>query len=233
VLLGNLVLKRAPSLSPVARKRAARVWAIRERTEHEVSRLFLRLADDLSASGAPQALVARAQRCAEDELVHAVHCREIVRALDPAVTPLPPNLQFRLGGASLSVAQRALYASVALGCVTESLSTALLLEMRRHAEEDVVKSGLDRILTDEVQHSRLGWAHLAYVAKTSDVSWLAEHTHAMFDAALSSETVAPTDGDTEALRAWGILSPDEVARIAEATRSSVIQPGLRAHGIGS
>ena len=108
-----------------ARGRAAEVWLIRERTEHEVAAIFARLARDLSATGAPSELVRRADVCSEDEKVHAVHCRNIVEALEPGRAPLVPNLHIVLGTPHLTVAQRALYTSVALGCITESLSAAL------------------------------------------------------------------------------------------------------------
>lgn len=227
MLLGHFLLK------PSGRRRAAQVWAVRERTEHEVSRLFERLAEDLSASSAPPELVRRAKVCAADELVHAVHCRRIVDALDPSVQPLIADLTIRLGPAQLSVRDRALYASVALGCITESLSTALLIEMRRHAAADVLREGLDRILQDEVQHSRLGWAHLALMSQTHDVSWLSPHVGPMWQAAIASEHSGDEAGEQDALRVWGILPPAQIAQIAQSSWTDVIAPGLRTYAIAS
>ena len=63
MLLGHFLL--SPPLA------AARVWLVRERTEHEASALFRRLARDLAEARAPAELRALAERCADDETVHA------------------------------------------------------------------------------------------------------------------------------------------------------------------
>ena len=217
MLLGHVLL------SP----RAAEVWRVRERTEHEAAAIFARLAKDLRAAGAPPQLVELAGRCAEDETVHAAHCRRIVEELSPGLPPLAPDLDVVLGEGT-DPARRALYTSVALGCITESLSTALLLEMRPHAKPGAVREGLDRIVSDEVRHSRLGWAYLAYEAERGAVDWLAPSIPAMLEAALDTE-LGPTSG--EDLRAYGILPPDDVRRICEATIETTIVPGLARFGI--
>ena len=119
MLLGHSVLNDgAPASSTRARQRAAYVWRFRERTEHEVSAVFARLGGDLQSSGAPSELVRRARQCAVDELVHAAHCRKIVDSLDGESSALAPDLEIALGPPDVSPAKRALYASVALGCVT-------------------------------------------------------------------------------------------------------------------
>ncbi len=209
---------------------AAEVWRIRERTEHEVSAIFARLAADLDASRAPPELAALARRCAGDERVHAAHCRRIVDALAPGRAPLPPELGIALGPRDAPPDRRALYASVALGCVTESLSTALLLEMRPHATRPEVREGLDAILRDEVRHSRLGWAHLAVAAERGDVSWLAPSIPEMIEAARAAETV-PGDGAQRDLRCYGILGREEASRVADAVIETTILPGLARYGI--
>lgn len=218
-----------------AREAAARVWAIRERTEHEAVTLFSRLAADLEECRAPRRLVELARAAAADERVHATHCRAVIDSLAPGMPPLPPDASVRLGPSGAPAARRALYASVALGCVTESLSTALLLEMRAGATAPRVKEALDTILEDEVRHSRLGWAHLALAAADGDVGWLAPSVPAMLEAALASES--SPEGALEGaearafLRAHGILAPGDVARITAGVVADVIAPGLRAHGL--
>ncbi len=207
---------------------AAGVWLIRERTEHEAAALFDGLARDLDASGAPEELSALARRCADDEREHAVHCRRIVDALAPHRAALPPRDDVALGPADADPASRALYASVAMGCVTESLSTALLIEMRPHVSHAVVRAGLDVIVRDEVRHSRLGWAHLAHAAANGDVAWLGSHVRGMLRAALPMDETSEGELD---LRAYGVLSRHEVRRICDATVRTTIVPGLALHGI--
>ncbi|MBX3273449.1 MAG: hypothetical protein KF729_24510 [Sandaracinaceae bacterium] len=209
---------------------AAAIWRIRERTEHEVSAVFARLAADLEAAEASPELAALARRCADDEVRHAAHCRRIVDALAPGLPPLSPDRGVVLGPRDASAARRALYASVALGCVTESLSTALLIEMRPHATTPEVSEGLDAILRDEVRHSRLGWAHLAIEAARGDVSWLAPSIPAMIEAARAAEPT-PGGGEPRDLRCYGILGAGDVARVADAVVETTILPGLARYGI--
>lgn len=221
-----------------AEHRAAGIWRFRERTEHEAAALFTRLAADLAASGAPTTLVAHASRAADDERRHAQLCRAIIDDLQPGLSPLAPDESLRLGppastDANTSHAARALYASVALGCVTESLSTALLLELRVGAERPVVRHAIDVILEDEVRHARLGWAHLEYAAMRSDTTWLAPSIDEMLRAALDTERLsdpgAPA-GDLDLTR-YGILERDTVERVCRATIEQVIVPGLARHGL--
>jgi len=221
VLLGHVLLNE--------RRRAAEIWRIRERTEHEAATLFQRLASDLEAAGAHPDLVTLARRCADDERVHAEHCRAIVDALADGLEPLAP-MDARLGPADASAARRALYTSVALGCITESLSTALLIELRPHATHDVVRRGLDRILTDEVRHARLGWAHLAYEAERGDVSWLSAVVPAMLEAALDTDVLPQADASHD-LRAYGVLRRADVDAICAGTVADTIAPGLARFGV--
>jgi len=206
---------------------AAQAWRVRERTEHEASALFRRLAADLQAAAAPVELSALATRAAEDERRHAVHCRRIIDALVPGLAPLPPDLTMHLGPTSSAAADRALYASVALGCVTESLSTALLIELRPRAEAGVVREALDVILEDEVRHSRLGWAYLAHEASRRDVAFLAPAVPAMLHAALEAESASmgPALGDDEkdGRRGWGILPTSEGGHHPQPTLAHGIQ----------
>ena len=212
--------------------RAAQVWLVRERTEHEAAALFARLARDLAACAAPGALVDLAARCGRDETVHAGHCRAIVEDLEPGLAPLPPDASLSLGPRLASAGERALYASVALGCVTESLSTALLIELRPLATRPVVRRALDVILEDEVRHSRLGWAYLAHAAAREDVRWVQPHVPAMLAAALDGELPSATPIEAgESLAGLGILDRDVVRRICAETIESTIVPGLARYGI--
>lgn len=229
MLLGDLVLNDVR-----ARTAATRVWAIRERTEHEAATLFTRLGADLRESGAPRRLADLALGAAADERVHATRCRALIDALVPGVAPLAPDADVHLGPRHAPAARRALHASVALGCVTESLSTALLIQMRSGAIDPLVKETLDAILEDEVRHARLGWAHLSLAAESGDVSWLAASVPAMIEGAVATEPAAEVLGDPDErrfLREHGILAPEEVTRIVTVTVQDTIAPGLRAHGL--
>lgn len=205
-----------------------RVWQHRERVEREAAALFEHHAGELAAVGAPAAVVELARRAADDERDHAARCRALVDRFSPGLASLPPAPAEPLGPRELSRRQRALYASVALSCVTETLSAALLLAMRARARDELVADTVHRIARDEIDHSRLGWAHLAAAARAGYVAWLAPHVPAMLRAAVAAE-VAPATAD---LSGYGILSRAEVDHIVHRTITTVIAPGLARFGAG-
>ncbi len=221
MLLGHFLLSGAE------RAAAAKVWLVRERTEHEAAALFDGLAADLDATGAPSELVELARRCADDERDHAERCWSVVRSLDPSAERLSPTLRSTLGPPGLSRQDRALYTSVAVGCVTESLSTALLIELQQVTTHPEARETLRAIVKDEVRHSRLGWAHLAHEAGRRSVAWLTPHVDAMIRSARAAETPEPGPD----LRAYGILDGPTVAQICDATVDETIRAGFTLHGI--
>jgi hypothetical protein len=206
---------------------AARVWRHRERIEREAAVLFDELASELAATGAPAALAGLARRAADDERDHAVRCRALVDAFDASLAPLEPRPP-RLGPPELSRADRALYTSVAMGCVTETLSTAILIVMRDSVTDERVRETVHSIARDEVAHARLGWAHLAFAAERSPVAWLSEHVGGMLAAALATEL--PEQG-VPRLDGLGVLSRDRVERAVRETTERVIVPGFARYAI--
>lgn len=215
----------------------ARVWLHREKVEHEAAGQFERLAVDLAAAGAPGQLVDLAGRAAADEVEHVVLCRRVVDHLAPGLAPLMPAASSAALGPSLPVERRALYGSVALSCVTETFSTALLLEMRRLAADELVGATIQRILRDEIAHSRLGWAHLAWAARRGEVGWLAAHLPGMVRESLGGE-LPPVAADAAVDGAashpgdrFGVLSAARIRGVAALALEQVIVPGLARYGI--
>ncbi len=223
------------SVPAPVRDTVAAMWRYRERVEHEAAALFSALAVDLDTAGHP-ALAHRARVAAEDERRHADRCRAIVDACGVDLPPLTPRV-FDLGPVADAAGRagapdpgrRALYASVAIACITETLSCALLIAMRDAATFGPTRAAVDEIIKDEIEHSRIGWAHLATCAARADVSWLAAHVAAMRAAALTHDVgELPTADD---LAGYGILPRSRVTTIVDATWRDVIVPGLARNGI--
>jgi hypothetical protein len=206
---------------------ACGAWRHRQHVELQAAWLFGDLAARLEALAVGPALTAMALRAASDERRHAVRCVEIVSHLggDSAGAAVPAPM--RLGPANLDQRQRALFTSVALCCVTETLSTALLMEMRTRVTNPMVRRTVHDILRDEVRHARLGWAHLAIESRQTDVTWLAAHLPGMLRAALRDDVAPSTmDDPPEDLAALGILPRREVLRVVRAAADEVLVPGL-------
>jgi hypothetical protein len=205
------------------------VWRYRERVEHEAADQVARLAIELEAVGAHASVVELARAAADDETTHAALCRSIVDHFEPGLAADKPQLGGQLGVPHTSRRQRALYACVAISCITETLSAALLLQMRERAQTEIVRDTVHHILKDEIDHSRIGWAHLADEARRSDVAWLAPHIDAMLRAAMTAD-LAPMSAPGD-LSAHGILPATDVACVFAQTVDEVIRPGLERFGI--
>lgn len=208
--------------------RAARVWLHRERIEREAAMLFTQLAEELDIVGYV-ALARRASQAADDERRHAGRCRALVLALGGTPANDEPSRRIELGPRELSRRDRMLYAAVAVGCVTESLSCSLLLALREAAQHAQVRATVDEVLADEIEHSRIGWSVLAAEAARRDVRWLRDYLPAMAAAAFD-EDVRPMIGDDE-LAGLGVLPRGQVSTIVSETWTTVIGRGLERHGI--
>lgn len=209
----------------------ARAWLVRERVEREAAALFARLAERLRGAGAAAAIVALAEQATADELDHAGRCRRIVEARDAGLAPLPPGPPLRLGPAELGARERMIYEAVAVSCVTETLSVALLGGMREGVTDPLVAETVSAILQDEIAHARIGWAVLAAEARRGSLVWLAPHVPGMIRAALEHDEPAARAPANADLSAWGVLTRPRVDAIVRETVDQVILPGLRSFGI--
>lgn len=213
-----------------AYERAAGVWLHRQRIELEAADLFATLGRDLAALGHAD-LAERATSAADDEQRHAVRCAELVAALGDCRVASEQPRSIAIGPQDLSARDRVLYVAVAVGCITESLSCALLLALREAATHPRVRATIDEVLRDEIEHARIGWALLDAEAARRDVGWIARYLPAMARAAVDDE-VKPMSGDDE-LAGLGVLPRKQVERLVSETWTSVIGPGLRRYGVAS
>jgi hypothetical protein len=231
-----LVTKFSDSLSD-APDAVFRVWRYRLRIEFEASALFDFLSEDLKRLYGPVDLGASfAKTAADDELRHAERCRQILAHAQAPLPELTPSAVDYLGPRAASLQDRVLYTSVAIGCVTETLSTALLVEMHKRADPGLIKNTIHEILTDEVNHGRVGWAELSRQSLQRDVSWLHSFISPMIQEALTSDVkpmLTPATTTFQDLSRWGILPRSEALAIMEDTIEQVILPGLQHYGISA
>jgi hypothetical protein len=211
---------------------AGRVWAYRARSEREASSRFDRLAVALEEGSAGAGLAALARQPARDEHRHARLCSELASrfrcasAGDQAVV-CPP-----LASPGLGQRELLLYEVVAMCCVTETLSAALLVEMMRRADDREVKRVVHEILRDEIDHSRLGWAHLAVEHERGITGFLAERMPALLAATVTEELFWPGEGsEGSTLDGYGALGRRARLEIFLATMCDVVFPGLERFAI--
>ena len=203
---------------------AARVWMNRARMEHEAAWRFHALAEDLAAAGALTRIVQMARDAAEDERRHVVLCERLAVHFGGIPAPAPDPARPK----SEAMRQRVLLEAIAVSCVTETRSAAVLGELAERATDDRVRQTVHEILKDEVQHARIGWAHLAAESAKHPAAFVSEHLPAILAGTVEEELFEPA----EAQGLDGLGSLDRAVRLDlfRRTLDAVIFPGLERYG---
>ncbi|MEZ4452218.1 MAG: hypothetical protein R3B09_22320 [Nannocystaceae bacterium] len=150
------------ALDAEARAVVAGLWTDRTRSERRASAIFAVIAGDLLAQGAIPEVLDRATRAVHDEARHVEICRQVASRYAGEAVPWPPAEPSPIPmftDASPELA-RELYV-VANTCVAESVGVAYLSACRSDAEGPLVRAAIQLLLRDDVDHARIGWAHLA------------------------------------------------------------------------
>lgn len=218
-----------------ARSVVAGVWAFRARSEREAATRFERLAAQLEAAHAAPVVVAMARRAAGDEVRHVEICAELAARYGHPGGPADPLPAHEIGPRSLAARERLLYEVVAFCAVTESINSALMTVSFAQATDPAVRSAVREILRDEVNHARLGWAHLSAERAQGAGAHLAASLPAMLAGTVREELFAPGDGAAidPRLAGHGELPLAVRAEVFVRTLESVVFPGLEAHGVSA
>ncbi len=215
------------------RRRIAASWSFRYRVEREAQARFSRLSLWLEQAGAPENLVGMARRSAEDEGRHAAHCATLAREYGTPVPERTGELP-EIAPRSLTFPQRLLYELVAASCIAETLSVGVLMRLRPAAGGERMRAVLHELLQDEVVHSRLGWAYLAHVAPSENVTFLGRFLPDMLEVTAAEDALpsAPTPEDEHpALLPHGVLPHAERRALFISAMRDVVLPGLDQHGV--
>lgn len=211
-----------------------RTWHFREQIEVEAASVFYVLGQHLSVLwGADDPVTKLAFSAQQDELRHQKLCRAILEYATTPYGPVKDPSTSILGPLHLSTRERALYMAVAMGCVTETLSSALLLEMQRRAKVGIIKDTIHSILRDEINHARIGWAELSRAEQHHNIDWLNDHLTSMLSVAFASdiEPMLNQDSSDLDLSPFGILRRSEAIAIMKRAVTEVITPGLKRYGL--
>lgn len=149
-------------LGPAQRRKLAAIWLRRAAMERRVADSFEVIRDALTRRGAKSELVELAARSIDDEYRHAELSRVVASRF--AGTPLaqPPRLVLEVpkhAGASPEL-RDALF--IVGQCVLNETTAGAFLEVcLEHAEGELARVALRELLSDEIDHGRIGWAALA------------------------------------------------------------------------
>lgn len=217
-----------------ARALARHVWRHRLASELEAAQRFRALVPALRGLGISETIVGLANEAAADELEHAKLCRQLVQYFGGTLRSEPQTALRRLAPPGIEGRDRVLYEIVAMSCVTETLSTALLGQLVARARDSVCKRAMHTILKDEVNHSRLGWAFLATTGPRGEPDCVGPYLPDMLEATLGDDffDAAPgPDPRLAELAGLGSLERPERQQVIRETLLHVVFPGLERFGI--
>jgi hypothetical protein len=150
------------ALTDSGRRTLADVWLARAATERRVADSFRVIRDALKELGTDETLVTLADRAIDDEFRHAEICRFVAsryagRELDP-----PPELELTVPmhkGASRELTLELWV--IGQSCMNETIASAFLEAAVATSNAPMARGALRELLSDEIDHARLGWAFLA------------------------------------------------------------------------
>ena len=226
----------APSpLTQEDRRTIVTVWLGRAAAERRAADSFVvihrALVEHEGASPARDELISMAERAIDDELRHAEICRVVASRYAGEELPTPPRLSLdvpRHEGASAAL-RRTLHV---LGqcAFNETTASAFLEVSLDRARTPLARTALRELLSDEIDHARIGWAHLAGASaslRAEVAPWIAPMLRD--NLRVWRGTGAPAS--RSALDAHGVAGNDAVeAAILEAIEA-LIAPGLERVGI--
>lgn len=149
-------------LSSAERLTLADVWLGRAASERRVSDAFAVVRAALDALGATQDLIALATRAVDDEMRHAELSRVVASRYAGRPLAHPPLLLLTVPpheGASEQL--RHVLHVVGQCCFNETIASAFLEAALIETTAPLSRAALRELLSDEIDHARLGWGLLA------------------------------------------------------------------------
>lgn len=220
-------------------------WQQRVQTELRSAQVMTRFLGDVMAAGDPLEVYSAAADLVSDELRHVALCVSVVEALgaqaplpDPPEEPLTPEFK------ALPPTDRALITAITMLAVSETVSVALIEDLRARCDHPVLSAVLEATISDEDHHRAFGWTYVeASLSRYPDAdrpTW-AGVAQASFDdlarhAAQTLSKLAPEERDLDAwpepeLARLGLLSPAREALIVARTLHHELEPRLASLGL--
>jgi hypothetical protein len=224
-----------PALDADRRRRLASAWRWRMEQEHLAVGAFSLLAVELARVGCHSVVLSLVTRAAADEVRHADICRRLAEIHGGA--PILGQLSGVHGfpdfeGASPEDA--ALYHIVEMCCLSETFTGVYFTEMLDRTTHPLGHTAVQSLLEDEIDHGRVGWAHLAAVRRAGGGASLSrvlpELVRMTVKPVMDDARRAP-EGDDAVIDAHGYLGRDRGAAIYAETLFEVIFPGFEALGV--
>lgn len=208
----RVVEGNAPVLA--SQPEAAARWLDTALAEHASVASFARAVMELSALGAPTALLEGHLKAGLDEVRHTELAFEMAGRFGaphrvPGPLPVPPPR-----AASLA---RLVVDTFLEGCVNETLAALMAARAAAHCEDAVVRAALETLAEDEARHAALAW---------QTVRWALESDPSVRPQLASVALPAVPEGGAHqpGLLACGVLDAAETNRAARDALARVVVP---------
>lgn len=213
------------------RDELACLWLSQAATEARVARSFSLVAESLRALDADPGLVAFADRAVDDEHRHHALCRAMAERWFGGPVAPAPELPFAPPSHPAAPSDRARRALWIVGQCTfnETFAGAYLALCSERAEHPLARAALRELLSDEIDHARVGWAFL----HTCDAATRAVVQDWLLPLAVCNlrEWRAVRLAEDERLARHGIPPAGEVELALDRALSELIVPGLAHVGL--
>lgn len=219
-------------LSPAHRRELAEHWLERAASERRVADSFKVIRDTLKEAGADAALIALAARAVDDEYRHAEIARRVASRFAGEELPAPARLPFSAPehrGASPEL-KRVLWV-VGQCCLNETFASAVLEASLQVSKGALARAALRELLSDEIDHARIGWAFLAGRSaeeRAQVAARMVSLTRANVAMWRDTPRAYPSDGE---LLAQGALSRELIESAVLAAVRDLVIPGFSQLGM--
>jgi hypothetical protein len=148
-------------LSSMQRRTLAEVWLGRAASERRVSDAFVVVRDALVSLDAAAELVELATRAVDDEMRHAELSRDVASRYADEALAHPPRLVLAVPAHS-GARERLRHVLHIVGqcAFNETIASAFLEAALVEATAPLARAALRELLSDEIDHARMGWALL-------------------------------------------------------------------------
>jgi hypothetical protein len=216
-------------LEQAATDEVRREWMRRVAAEYRSSAHTQHLTLWLIQLGAPRELIDDGLRIVADELDHAELSAAVFREAGGNAPAALQQNELLLEVPPGSLEERALFATLEVFCLGETVAVPLFTELRKTCTVAVAREALDRVLKDEVRHRQFGWDILDYLLERSPT--LEDAARRFLPGALQrvqrrygqggSGEVSPAE------RAWGLMAPGIYREILDVTVRKEYEPRFR------
>lgn len=218
-------------LAPDVRVAIAHHWIHRSRAELEVAHAFEQLRPRLAQSGADPAVLELVDKAIDDERRHSALCTMLAaRYGEVAVAPAevaPAALpEFGSGDEAVEVALVVL----GMAAINESIASEWIRSSFKVATAPTALFANRAHLHDEIDHARLGWAHLASLDERMRAR-LRPYVAGALAVNIAQWKKADAHLPREGVPAHGHLGETESNAAVDAAVADVIEPGLRLLGL--